>query len=93
MTTIPDDIMKAAREALAKAEEIMPWIADPDGVKADIIARAILAERERCARVAYARRDEWMAQAGARQTPYATYMAARSDAAEDIAAAIRKGEA
>lgn len=42
MTEIPEDVMKAAREA------VMPLLGweSPDGAR--IIARAIMAERERC---------------------------------------------
>lgn len=44
MTEIPEDVMKAAREA------VMPLLGweSPDGAR--IIARAIMAERERCAK-------------------------------------------
>lgn len=49
MTEIPDDVMKAARKA----------IEDASGGAVMCIARAILAERERCAKVASDVREEW----------------------------------
>lgn len=51
MTEIPDDVMKAATQTVA---EIMK---DPRMAIAPFIARAILAERERCAKVALSVQD------------------------------------
>lgn len=49
---IPDDVMEAAKEA---ASYIMEW---PDDLTCRVIARAIMAERERAAKVAYTYSDE-----------------------------------
>lgn len=52
MSEIPDDVMKAAVVAFNTA-------IDMDGYEGsyEVVARAILAERERCAKVAYAYAD------------------------------------
>lgn len=46
MTEIPDDVMKAAKTVWRSA-----WNG-PIGKEVEVIARAILAERERCAKIA-----------------------------------------
>lgn len=82
-TSVPDDVMKAA---LAAAMEIQ---GDGDGSEDDwvphydhvcVIARAIMAERERCASIAQ-HLNGWGADCG------------RGGHAEHIAKIIRKGEA
>lgn len=96
MTTIPDDIMLAAREALQQSST---QVLRGDAVA--VIARAIMAERERCAMVA----DSYMAHAdsefdervkrsqkGERNLELAASAGAgMSHAARRIANAIRKG--
>jgi hypothetical protein len=51
MTTIPDDVMNAAKDAARRSVE-RPYNAGTMKRATDIIARAIMAERERCATVA-----------------------------------------
>ena len=77
MGEFPDDIMGAARDAYADALK--------DSFRAGsvkIIARAIMAERQRCADIARKRRDKW-----------ALFNAnARENEADEILAAIERGD-
>jgi hypothetical protein len=76
MTDIPEDIMLAARDAcLASVEQV---IANDIGIR--VIARAIMAERERCAKIAESYDLSIMSSTSADVT------------ARKIAAAIRKGD-
>jgi len=98
MTTIPDDIMQAARKLL----DTLQWDIDSADADCERIARAILAERERCAKVA----DEIMTTAdgkfdlrvlralqGENNLELAAACAAgMSHAAREIAVAIRSGD-
>lgn len=77
MTTTPEDIMAAARKI---ADEINASIDPIEAVEA-AIAEAILAERERCAKVA----DE------IRDAVFACHQHERAYTAAGVAAAIRKG--
>jgi len=74
MTDIPDDVMKVARNLYCT------WDLTPG-----MIARAIMAERERAAKVA---KVQWL------KSEYGSIADADAVCAvcEDIAAAIRKGE-
>lgn len=101
MSEYPEDIMKAAREAIAKyyvdtgetdfAKRIQEghkddwWMSKP-------VAAAILAERERCAKVAIDRFTDANVLKNARGRPYASGQAAIV-AANYISAAILKGGA
>ncbi|MBB5700698.1 hypothetical protein FHS76_000541 [Ochrobactrum daejeonense] len=82
MSEIPDDVLKAAKAAAYETEKTgddAAAITSLTGV--DVIARAILAERDRCANVAiqYFRGDE--------------YNSNQQSASEMIYAAILSGEA
>ena len=87
--TFPDDVMFAAREA---ALEMCPWD-EPDeraawkAAKWPIIARAIAAERERCAKIA----EEWTVSDEQRgRYPHGDwYITGLDDAGDQIADAIR----
>lgn len=87
MSEIPEDVKKTAREFLAEAvfaeRDYLPlsqgefaWWDDA----VDAVARAILAERERCAKIAEAEKDN---------APNSIFIQAVADV---IAAAIRKGQ-
>jgi len=76
MTEIPDDVMKAARDAVNSAID--------DRGAIGVIARAILAERERCAKVA----EEDLRSPMAKKAGHVPSWLARGRV---IAAAIRKG--
>lgn len=62
MTSIPEDIMEAAREAY-RSSPIKVQGDIPSGVLINVIADALLAERmkerERCAALAYSKPDYW----------------------------------
>jgi hypothetical protein len=98
MSEIPDDVMKAARNLYmslenmklerAKTLEAAKIQAFNNGDKIDMIARAILAERERCARIA----DEAAADAQGDEVS-GGYAIAIEVTASVIAAFIRKGAA
>lgn len=80
----PDDIRKAAWDCWIKTQ----GVSRPEH-KLDIIAAAILAERERCAKKADEQKDEWrnaLTSGGTRNVDYAN---GRSHGAEVIASAIR----
>lgn len=79
--TIPDDIMKAAAAIVNAMPHRMPSVSDVT----DVIARAIAAERERCAKVADG--YGWQGQRAVSQR-----LEAALDRADEIATAIRKGE-
>jgi hypothetical protein len=87
MTAYPEDVMKAAREIARGTES--------NETRMSIAARAILAERERAAKVADARaarrRSEaaWCREEG--QSTSETHAKEIADEIEEIAAAIRKG--
>ena len=94
--TIPDDVMKAAQE-VAKSCVERPYNKGTVAKAAERIARAIMAERERCAKVAEdhrARRLEDAASCRSSNLPE-TARCAEIEAvgANQIAAAIRRGEA
>lgn len=99
---IPDDIMKAARGAAHAFLGMAPCYPEQFQLQ-DAIARAIMAERERCAKVAESQKsgadesfDERVKRSrkGERNLELAAAAAAgMSHAARRIAEAIRKGEA
>lgn len=82
MSNIPDDIMKAAREH-AHSIGIVD-IGSTEGIR--VIARAILAERERCARIA--KTYGWPCRFEPKQSEY---IKGCRDTGDYIAADIRKG--
>lgn len=81
MSDFPEDILKAARKT--ENDVSASWSHE----RVDIIARAILAERKRCAKVAEYSVDRWRAQGDKCQ------VSCDVTACEDIAEAIMKGEA
>lgn len=102
MTDYPEDVMKAALEAIASRQSTpkVAWsILSPQSVRNDYdnyamvecVSSAILAERERCAKIA----DEWMPidkllpLCGADMNEAA--VTGQVEAGERIAAAIRGG--
>lgn len=52
MTEVPEDVMEKAREAFASIEAMYDDMGLADDACVDIVAYAILAERERCAMIA-----------------------------------------
>lgn len=72
MSEIPEDVKAAARKLCAEYE-----VDNPHGFEEQIIARAIMAERERCAKIA----DKLAAK----------HTGGPGSAARAIAAAIRRG--
>ena len=84
MTDIPDDIMLAAEQAWRSC-----WtpLTDDTLFGSEAIALAILAERERCAKVAEAcARGQWVAEPSPHNAALCEMIG------DDIAEAIRKGE-
>ena len=86
MSEIPDDVMKAAQAVVLWAYSVPPD--EAEHIKN--VAIAILAERERCAKVAEARFTKDNVIKTAKGEPYITGSAAIY-AAGQIASAIRKG--
>jgi hypothetical protein len=82
MTDIPEDVMETAREAVFDVTQRF----DTPG-KVDVIARAILAERERCARVA----DDYTADGYDDDPMHGCFGEGYRESALSIAAAIRAG--
>lgn len=82
-SAIPDDVMKAAREVCQSIYATIPDHPEEN------IARAIMAERERCARIA----DEENAAALMNYDTAGDYFGGYGAAAFGIAQTIRKGEA
>ncbi|MHC2481586.1 hypothetical protein [Rhizobium leguminosarum] len=86
MSEIPEDIMNTARTVAMKIAAVLP-ISSSDDV--DHIAKAIFAERERCASIADAKMYDFGCIAG---TDSADYVEICADLAADIRAAP-KGDA
>ncbi len=82
MSEIPDDIRAKAKEL---GEHLFfsafDWTVACEDV-ADLIARALMEERERCAKIADAEASRF-------NPAYSDYATAYSESAEEIAAAIR----
>ena len=87
MTEMPEDVMKAARKAFSSALDA-PML-DAEDVK--IIARVIMAERERAAKVAEAHKllDHPRLSPGSEIN---AWWSGQEEAARRIAAAIRRGD-
>lgn len=76
MSEIPEDVMEMAREVFVEFDE------DDSRASIKLIASAIMAERERCAKVA----DHW------RREAQTVPDFASSETAKHIAADIRRGD-
>lgn len=86
MSEIQEDIMKAAKDALQE------WHADPQGrLLVEVVAKAILAERQRCAKIADHEADKLRLRdvADKRRDPLNKQIVAMKVACRDIASAIR----